>query len=131
MDFNLIPLSSYYQYSAGEGFFNIEGYDLFDSSKGLDLTVEKKIVPNSIFLVHAIKAPLPSLGKDIYPFIDMSMKGTRNMDAIDKKFVVNFSTFISISLTSEAYLYLLFILLPQGNKAQFYSTTYRREQDRI
>ena len=104
MGFILVPLPSYYQYSAGEGFFNIEGYDLFDSSKGLDLTVEKKITPNSIFLVHATKAPLPSLGEDIYPFIDMSMKGTRNMDVIDKKFVVNFSMFIPISLNSMAFL---------------------------
>ena len=83
---------SYYQYSAGDGFQDIEGYDLFDSSKGLDLTVEKKSVPNSSFIVHATKASLPSVSEDIYPLIDMSLKGTRYMDTIDKKFVVH--TFI-------------------------------------
>ena len=79
---------SYYQYSAGSGFGDIEGYDLFDSSKGLDLSIEKKKTSNSAFIVHGNKATLPDFQYDSYAHIDMSMKGSRFMDEADKRYIV-------------------------------------------
>lgn len=132
----LYIIISYYQYSVGDGFLDVEGYDLFDSSKGLDLNVEKKSVHNSAFLVHASKAPFPSLGKDVYPFIDMSMKGTRNMDAVDKKFVVNISLKSSsprkLQITNILiYSYLGMVSFSVGDQAQLYFARFQRGRNHI
>ena len=81
---------SYYQYSAGDGFGNIEGYDLFDSSKGLDLSVQKEKTSNSAFVVHASKASFPDIEDNLHDYIDMSLKGARFMEVEDKRYIVRY-----------------------------------------
>lgn len=76
-------VGSYFQFSAGEGFNSIEGFDLL-SSDGKELVFEKKS-DNNPYLVQAFKSFPTDLVIDSEKFIADLMHGSANMDTEDKK----------------------------------------------
>ena len=101
----IVYFPSYYQYSVGEGFNTIEGYDLFDSSKGLNLTMDKKISNQSIYVVHAKKTLFPDISDDrnFYPYINLKMSGYQNIDSNDKLFLVVTPSILYFSISNSVF----------------------------
>jgi len=84
---------SYYQYSAGEGWENIEGYDLLGSTGGASMVFDadkKKNVEGAAYVVTAQKIQIPTMGSPdfaAYNYTKGSLSGlTADMDADDRDF---------------------------------------------
>jgi len=79
-------VGSYYHYSVGEGFDEIEGYDLFNSNGQM---VFDKIADDGAYVVHAKRQILPDVGATdfvAYDFILGSLHGLKYLESDDKKF---------------------------------------------
>ena len=79
-------VGSYYHYSVGEGFDQIEGYDLFNSNGQM---VFDKIADDAAYVVHAKRQILPDVGSTefvAYDYILGSLHGLKYLESDDKKF---------------------------------------------
>lgn len=79
-------VGSYYHYSVGEGFDQIEGYDLFNANGQM---VFDKIADDAAYVVHAKRQILPDVGSTefvAYDYILGSLHGLKYLESDDKKF---------------------------------------------
>ena len=79
-------VGSYYHYSVGEGFDQIEGYDLFNSNGQM---VFDKVADDAAYVVHAKRQVLPEIGSKefvSYDYILGNLHGFKFLESDDKKF---------------------------------------------
>jgi hypothetical protein len=79
-------VGSYYHYSVGEGFDQIEGYDLFNSNGQM---VFDKIADDAAYVVLAKRQILPEIGSNefvAYDYILGNLHGLKYLESDDKKF---------------------------------------------
>jgi len=74
---------AYYHYGGGDGYQNIEGYDLFNSNSS-QMVFEEKTEEEAIYCVQAQKITLPPFD-NIYNYTIAVLAGARHMDSDDKK----------------------------------------------
>jgi len=93
-------VGSYFHYSAGEGWMNIEGYDLYDLKQADSEKIifeEKKSEDQTAYVVQASKSSSLTQGESaVAPekYIESLLLGARYMESDDKEFV-------SLRMTTE------------------------------
>ena len=82
---------SYFHYSAGEGWINIEGFDLFNStgSKEMEFKNEKDAGESTAFIVSAEKVSFVLDPTNPLEYINNIMLATKNLESDDRLFLSN------------------------------------------